>query len=61
MINSSLLDPVHPTKKDTDNSYNSVMESAFRAVQKGRACIKIATHNPNSVKKALKLYVRVVW
>ena len=61
MGDSSLLDPVHPTKTDTDNSYHSAMESAFKAVHKGLARIKIATHNPNTVKMALKMYVHVVW
>jgi proline dehydrogenase len=47
-------DPIHPTKEDTTNSYYSVMKMALEAVTEGYAHFKIGTHNPNSVREALK-------
>lgn len=47
-----LADPVLPTKEETDHSYHDVVRIALGEVGEGRACITVASHNPDSVQMA---------
>lgn len=56
--NASNLDvdsPVHASKALTDESYHCALEHLIKEVQKGAAHIMVASHNKDTVQKALQL------
>ena len=47
--------PVHPTKAHTDDSYHAALERLMEEVRTGAANIMVASHNKDTVKRALDL------
>ncbi len=47
--------PIHATKSLTDMSYHHVLEHLMNEVKHNAACIMIASHNKDTVIKALQL------
>ena len=52
--------PIHPSYKETEISYHTILDSMLELVKMGRCSIIVASHNEDTVNFVLTRYMLVI-